>query len=361
MAETATVGELLVRIRADITELERGLNAGQRSVAAFSQRAAPGIRTIENSFRALAFQAAGIPGPIGRITHALLTMSAGGTVTLGVIAGIGLIALAWRKLTSDAREAAEAQRDALRAAIETPMFQAMEKLRLAEKALADAEAKRRGVTGVAAFTPFGGQRFMEATKEINEARRAVEYWQEEVVRLDDAFQALVQRIEGAKLPERLRIAGLNAPGLVPEIVQIGRPSIAGVPLAQLNRVLPNQQQVAAGIAALNERFSNEVRKRYENFQQIGQTIGWALADGINAVLGGQNFFKSFFRTLIGIGIQVGSAFVGGQITKALGGGISLNLAGMPAAANPVAAARDAQWQAFLKDSLLVANSGGFRG
>ena len=40
--------------------------------------------------------------------------------------------------------------------------------------------------------------------------------------------------------------------------------------------------------------------------------------------------------------------------------MTLNLGNMPAATNPLAATRDAQWQVFLKESLLVGRAGGFR-
>lgn len=382
MAETATVGELLVRIRADLTDLERGLSKATAETTKFSTRAAPGMRTITNSMRALAFQAAGIPGPIGRITGALLMMSAGGTVTIGVVAGIGIIALAWRKLTSEAREAAKAQAEALKLGIETPLAKARENLRLVEKELSEAEAKRRQFGPLAAFTPFGGKQVIEATQRINDARKAVEFWTNEVERLDEAWQDILDRIEEIDLPKRLRVPGLNEPSpFTPGV--IGPGTISGV--VGTKRGFP-QIDAAAFIAADRwvQKFGDDIRKKYEITRAIGESIGYALADGINAVLSGGNFLKSLGRSLLGIAINVASSLAGRAIGNALfpGGGEALGLlsgggggsilgkvaapaspvdfSSFPAASNPLASARDSEWLRFLGASNLQLRQYGFR-
>lgn len=66
-----------------------------------------GLTQLRGAFQALAVQAVGVPGPLGRIMSILLQMSAGGTVTLGVLAGIGGIALAWKVFADRAREVRE--------------------------------------------------------------------------------------------------------------------------------------------------------------------------------------------------------------------------------------------------------------
>ena len=105
MPESVTVGELLVRIRADVTDLEAGLKKTQTGFEGMGTRIRPGLRAVEGGLRGLAISAAGLPGPFGRLASALLRFAPGGFVTLGVIAGVGAIALIWREFTKRAEEA----------------------------------------------------------------------------------------------------------------------------------------------------------------------------------------------------------------------------------------------------------------
>ncbi len=76
-------------------------------------KAAPGgtrgLNALEGGLRSLAFEAAGVGGPMGRIAEGLLKFGGGSGLILGAAAGIGLITLAYNALTKESREAAEAQ------------------------------------------------------------------------------------------------------------------------------------------------------------------------------------------------------------------------------------------------------------
>lgn len=70
-----------------------------------------GMTQMRGAMQALAAQAVGLPGPLGRLSSVLLQMSVGGTVTVGVLAGIAAMGLAWRKFTEEAREAEKVLND----------------------------------------------------------------------------------------------------------------------------------------------------------------------------------------------------------------------------------------------------------
>lgn len=80
----------------------------QGHLIASTQGARRGLNIVENGLRTLAFQAAGVPGPVGKIASGFGFLGAGSLVVTGVVAGVGAVALGYRMLTRDAREAGEA-------------------------------------------------------------------------------------------------------------------------------------------------------------------------------------------------------------------------------------------------------------
>jgi len=71
-------------------------------------RAAPGgargFRMLETGLQSLAFEAAGIQGPIGRVAEGLLRFGGGSALVLGAVAGLGLIAAAYRASAAEAEQ-----------------------------------------------------------------------------------------------------------------------------------------------------------------------------------------------------------------------------------------------------------------
>lgn len=66
-----------------------------------------GIGQLRGAFQALAVQAVGVPGPLGRIMSILLQMSTGGLVATAVLGFVGALALAWKVFADRAKEARE--------------------------------------------------------------------------------------------------------------------------------------------------------------------------------------------------------------------------------------------------------------
>jgi len=73
--------------------------------------AGQGVRAVEQGVRMLAFQAAGVPGPLGRVASGILQIGGGSALMVGAVAGLALVGMAIRALTKDARDNAEAQKN----------------------------------------------------------------------------------------------------------------------------------------------------------------------------------------------------------------------------------------------------------
>lgn len=72
---------------------------------------AKGLQSVEIGMRTLAAQAVGLHGPLGRVAEGLLSFAGGGTLVLGVAAGIGLITLAMKAMKEEGEQAAKATED----------------------------------------------------------------------------------------------------------------------------------------------------------------------------------------------------------------------------------------------------------
>ncbi|MGH2406419.1 MAG: hypothetical protein ACRDGN_18450 [bacterium] len=84
-------------------------NAALRRVSQSGPEARRGLQLAQIGIQQLALQATGLAGPLGRVAQALLQFGGGNALVLGAAAGIGVVAFAYRALTKDSREAAEAQ------------------------------------------------------------------------------------------------------------------------------------------------------------------------------------------------------------------------------------------------------------
>jgi len=75
---------------------------------ASTSNARRGVHLFENALRTLSFQAAGIPGPVGKAAQGIGMLGIGSLWVTAAIAGVGGVALAIRAFTADAREAGTA-------------------------------------------------------------------------------------------------------------------------------------------------------------------------------------------------------------------------------------------------------------
>jgi hypothetical protein len=100
-----------------------------------------GAGQLKRGLESLAFSAAGVPGPIGKIAIGLLQFGAGSAVVLGTVAGLAVIAGAYKLLTKELRDAEKAVKDtdaAFRSALA-----GQGSVQAANLALADAQKKLR--------------------------------------------------------------------------------------------------------------------------------------------------------------------------------------------------------------------------
>ncbi|HMU61581.1 MAG TPA: hypothetical protein PKA66_07355 [Gemmatimonadales bacterium] len=122
------------------TALNGGLESLSRS----------GLSKVESGFKALAFQAAGVPGPMGKIAEGALLLGAGSGVLLAVAAAAGTLALVWQKfgaVSDEAKDAVERMTKALNT----------QQQAILDIAAADAEvARQRKKAGLFAFFAEGG-------------------------------------------------------------------------------------------------------------------------------------------------------------------------------------------------------------
>ena len=431
MPESITVGDLVVRIRADINQLARGLNAAQNGINGMSNGARPGLRRLETAFLAIGVRAAGIQGPIGSLSRQLLQFAGGGLVTAGVIAGVGAMALAWQKLTEKTKDLKQQADEAAKSLLKLPEQVAIAQAQMTagQRAL-KLERERQLLTGEAEPTTFRER--LLTTQRIPGSAYAVARLKEivpELARLQSAVAAGTQTITDllikdesalaayfdrweqfdaqarvwakrndiAKLTGEQREALLEAERALEAYVQGWRSWDAQAKKqAQETRIQRTLFTIQSGItdpsgralpnfAALVEEAMRQARAtlrksqqflRLEQlkldlvsgFREIGIAAGAALAEGIaggyKMTIGG--FLRSIFSQVVGHIVRVGlNALIpipGISAAKvapvAIGGAVDFS--SFPAATNPLASARDKDWQRFLRESQLVAASQGFR-
>ena len=136
--------------RESLTEFTRrteGVAVGLNRVNVAAKRTArQGLGTIRSSMASLTAMAIGTRGTLGTLASGILQFAAGNVIAIGAIAGIAAIAFAFRKLSSDAREAKKeiddhiAALEKLREAEVTPLEKVTENIEGARKRLAEFNA-----------------------------------------------------------------------------------------------------------------------------------------------------------------------------------------------------------------------------
>lgn len=107
-----TASEVAIAAERVATSTERAAASttatGVRATAASRQ-----VNLLNNALRAVAFQAAGVNPALGRLATVLAGFAVNAGVMAGVLGGLALLSLAWKKIAEDAREAREAQQTAI--------------------------------------------------------------------------------------------------------------------------------------------------------------------------------------------------------------------------------------------------------
>lgn len=102
------IAELFVRVRADVTDVDRRLKDVEARLSGVSRAAASTqlpMNKMNGALRALATQATHTSGPVGSLLTTLGSFAAGGAVMAGVLVGIAAIAKAYELMTAGAQKA----------------------------------------------------------------------------------------------------------------------------------------------------------------------------------------------------------------------------------------------------------------
>ena len=363
--------------------------------------AAKGLGTVRSSLASLAAMSLGVKGTLGTFGSALMFMSLGNLTAIGVIAGIMAIAKLWQVVTSRAREAKKAQKEAIETA--AAAFRKTTEYRRGEidQLLTTARAEQEGLQVKAAQWIGAKNRTVFAkdpTERLRTVNRAIKDLVEEARAMDaaaesasiSAMKPAVAYAEATKNLDALRQAAERA-------------------VATFNRFnpdpsafLPQNRYKADGrmkkgddpLSLLTREKARQIQQLREEMAEIGHNIGRVFAQNFwdmfvhrSQSLGGM--LKNLFLTLVGTALSnaiakglasLATSFAGGGIGKVLGflfaheatpalagggavpinRGVSMNVS-VGAASDPFSLARDAQWQMALRESIRFANSQGFRG
>lgn len=383
----AAARELMAAMAKDAGRIAQTVTQSAQQVQGAAGMAARGIKVLERGIGGLAFQAAGVPGPIGKMSATLLGMGVGGPVTLAVIAGMGLIAAAFNKVGEAAEEAEKVSREAaerftqhlgtIRGLSEkTDRSAILSQMARLQVALREVQSARLG----ARQTP---------AQEFETNRREALIMQE--------FDELSQR-----LTELDKIAGKPLEDIVEDLQDITREAQRAGAAIEMHMIPAftelSAAEVKASIAAMKlpgldadktdlRTLGRDLRselgkvvgddKSQREIVNIGETMGDLLAQG---VMGGFQDAASAMRAIFFAVLRFALGQISGGIFGAvnpaksaatgaekLGGGVlqgamvgpELNVS-MPAPMTPFDIARDAQWQRALRESIAVARSQGFK-
>ena len=150
----AVVARMVARLEAETSDFHVRMTAAETQLGKWSNSTVSGTRAtrlLEHGLQQLSFQAAGIPGPIGKVASAIGMLGVGGGPVLVATAALGLLALAYKEIADASALAAKAQEDFFEALKKTPQGA----LSLGRNALKDAKDQLRSLTAPGATGPGG--------------------------------------------------------------------------------------------------------------------------------------------------------------------------------------------------------------
>lgn len=374
-----------------------------------------GIRRMELALGSVAAQAVGTNHAIGQLSEGLLLFGGGSALTLGVLGGIAAIYGAYQILTKESRDAEQATKDLEKAleglgehgkivalqveagAIEAQIEHIKDVRRklglgdmgaltgesegiatwfgFSEGDIIDLEAKLQGVNDRInqMKTHFAGQ---EAKKAGEEAWHEWETFGAVLAEVNDRmdqFDATVLNTISTMSTEDLNAI------LMPKMSDSDFFKGEGQDL-----------ETSQWFTKMKRQMDEASRETQRQARAWGQSISEALVEGISGKLNSlgdllkkviESFVEKYVVGPILKALLIASPsgfgqYVGEMLTAGIAQGVtgnrgvqgvgdmrlhlSLNMGGMTAASNPLAAARDQEWQRFMRESILVAGSDGFR-
>lgn len=415
----AVVDTITFLLRADVGQFQNGLNGARESVnrvGTASVGASRGVTIMRSGLSALALEATGVSGPVGRLSQGLLLFAGGSSLVLGVVAGVAVIATAYRALTREAREAAAQIRDVIKAQQERVTARAgpagvgqaeigilneqrsriLRDISRVGERLREARRRGPGMEGDLAIGPILAERAA-----LRDMVTLYGQLKENTDRLamsaglvadahDDSRDALLGEREelqkAADVAQKLAVATTNAAAhqiwlrakaaAIEFKTALGDAAIAARALDQaaFDAAKQSIQTLKSKMRdmgpAINDTMQNLGREAVRSFV-TGIMDGTAdffdlLAQVLKQFLVG-TLLDAIFGTIsgkAGLGSTAGSGREIGELSPSLMGATaapSMNLSvNLPPARSPFDISRDADWQRALRASLTVAYDGGFR-
>lgn len=369
-------------LTADSAQFVNGMNRAQGSLGNLTQTSAnshKAINVLKSGMVGLATQATGTAGPVGRLAQGLLMFGGGSGLVLGVAAGIGAIVLAYKALTTDAKEATKQQEDLIRAldgvGVHAQQTAARIKLSAARAALGPAmDVSQRGFFGriAAIFETEGQQATREqnalraesaALNELAQAAQKVAQWQKQVA--DDAEREAAARARTASLMRVVSDEGMLAAARLQgeSLFQRDQAKMR----QQLNPEIATQTGDFFRFHAKEIFLKPEVSESVHNFGvSLGRQFIMGMIEGIQSM---QDLFKMVLMSVLdfGLGLVLNSIIPGGGSiigTAVKDVGVQPKRSANMPQMQPVTSffvARDPAFQQLLREGILVAGSQGFRG
>lgn len=208
------VGRMLAVLEAQTAQFQARMDAAAQQLNRWNSAtgsARRGTQLMRVGFEQLAMKATGLTGPLGKVVTSLGLMGAGGPVTLGVLAGVGAIALVYQGMTRDAREAQKATDDLI-ASLDKMGAHAQvlaARIKLGRAQTATGEGQGAGGVGSQFLSDISGGLFGVSGPEQSERRkRAVAAAQNELAAAQQHaanVEAAAQRRRNAELQKQAEI------------------------------------------------------------------------------------------------------------------------------------------------------------
>src|SRR5687768_10822856 len=100
---------MVASLEAETSSFHARMTAAEAQIGKWTGSTAVGsraTRVLHNSLQQLAFQAAGIPGPVGKAASAIGVLGLGGGPVFLAVAALGALALVWKQVDAAATLAA---------------------------------------------------------------------------------------------------------------------------------------------------------------------------------------------------------------------------------------------------------------
>lgn len=105
------IGELFVRVTGDTSDFTQKMGGAQKSLSGFegsAKSATLHTGKLGNAFEGLASRIAGVPPVVGKVAGVMSEFAVGASLTVGILAGVAAVAVAFDVLTASSRKAMEA-------------------------------------------------------------------------------------------------------------------------------------------------------------------------------------------------------------------------------------------------------------